>query len=59
MAHGKEGDGQARSEEDDEIEGQLVPGSKRAFEAMLKYRCMGEIAAVTRYYRIIWHHNQL
>ena len=28
MAHGKEGDGEAGTEEDDEVEGQLVPGGK-------------------------------
>ena len=33
VAHGKEGDGQAGSEEDDEVEGQLVPGSEKAFQA--------------------------
>ena len=45
MAHGKEGNGQARSKEDDEVEGQLVPGSERAFQARakLKHMCMGEI----------------
>ena len=28
VTHGKEGDGQTRAKEDDEVEGQLVPGSK-------------------------------
>ena len=28
MTHGKEGDGQTRAKEDDEVEGQLVPGGK-------------------------------
>ena len=28
MAHGEEGDGEAGTEEDDEVEGQLVPGGK-------------------------------
>ena len=28
VAHGEEGDGEAGAEEDDEVEGQLVPGGK-------------------------------
>ena len=28
VAHGEEGDGEAGAEEDDEVEGQLVPGEK-------------------------------
>ena len=43
MAHGKEGDGQAGSKEDDEVEGQLVPGSEKAFQAweMFKVHVLG------------------
>ena len=32
MAHGKEGDGQARAKEKDEIGGQLVPEPEMEFE---------------------------
>ena len=31
VAHGEEGDGEAGTEEDDEVEGQLVPGGKFKF----------------------------
>ena len=34
MAHGKEGDGQARAKEKDEIGGQLVPEPEIRFSSM-------------------------
>ena len=51
VAHGKEGDGQAGSEEDDEVEGQLVPGSERAFQACAM--CIEEIARGRYYWSIL------
>ena len=39
VAHGKEGDGEAGAEEDDEVEGQLVPGGKIEIKLIPGKKC--------------------
>ena len=39
VAHGEEGDGEAGAEEDDEVEGQLVPGGKIEIKLLPGEKC--------------------
>ena len=39
VAHGEEGDGEAGAEEDDEVEGQLVPGGKIKVQLLPEEKC--------------------
>ena len=39
VAHGEEGDGEAGAEEDDEVEGQLVPGEKIEVKLLPMEKC--------------------
>ena len=39
VAHGEEGDGEAGTEEDDEVEGQLVPGGKIEVQLLPGEKC--------------------
>ena len=39
VAHGEEGNGEAGTEEDDEVEGQLVPGGKIKVQLLPEEKC--------------------